>query len=107
MNSDGAVPSGKASNAEIVRHDDVLNRFYEEFYNCKVLVDYSYHKTIEKMGSCCITKAIELADLEMVKGILTWRIRAERGCMGPGRDIGEVRNFLPILRRLETLLLQS
>jgi len=83
-------------------------QFVEEFQK-SCLVDYTYMQTIEQrtpdFPEVDIHEAIETADLELMKAIMTRFVRAERFCDGAWD--GAIRGgiFLAGLRRLRELSL--
>ncbi|HQD93049.1 MAG TPA: DUF6508 domain-containing protein, partial [Bacilli bacterium] len=87
-------------------YDDTLVEFIEEFYKTN-LISYRYLDVIESRGLKSkneINNAIDYADIELVKAILTGYVRQERFCDGIWVDAAEDKVFLKILKRFSELL---
>ena len=88
-------------------YDDTLVEFIEEFYKTN-LISYDYLDVIESRGLKStneINNAIDYADIELVKAILTGYVRQERFCDGIWVDAVRDKVFLKILKRFCELLI--
>lgn len=88
-------------------YDDTLEEFIQEFYKTN-LMSYDYLNVIESRGlkdTNKINNAIDDADMELLKAILTGYVRQERFCDGIWVDAVRDKVFLKILKRFCELLI--
>ena len=87
-------------------YDGTLEEFIREFYKTN-LISYDYLGIIDSKGikgTREINGAIDGADMELLKAILTGYVRQERFCDGLWQDAVEDKVFLKILNRFNELL---
>lgn len=86
-------------------YDEPIMEFVDLFHDSK-LIHYEYRRVLDEHGlssSVAITAAIADADLELVRAILTWAIRAEHFCGGAWAEAAEDGTFLRLLCRIREL----
>ena len=90
-------------------YDDTLNEFIEEVYKTNIMCD-NYLEIISNRGLQNeeeMISAIDNADFELIKAILTGFIRQERFCDGLWASAVENKVFLKVLQRLRQFSSES
>jgi len=86
-------------------YDQTLREFIQDVYKTN-LICYDYLEVIHKRGikgGEQMINAIDTADLELLKALLTGYVRQERFCDGLWASAVEDKVFLKILKRLQNL----
>lgn len=89
-------------------YDDTLEEFVQEVYRTNIMVNGDYDEIIHSYGIDSekqMIKAIDAANVELIKAIITRHVRKERFCDGAWATAVEDKVFLKILQRLRKLLL--
>jgi hypothetical protein len=86
-------------------YDQGFHQFVDDFYKSNLIdPDYLDHLDNGCLNGLTPVDLIELADLQLLKSILTYYIRSERFCDGAWTEAIENKIFLKVLTRLEELL---